>query len=48
VDILLRVGDTGVDDPGDVQRAVANLAPGAIVPIKLTRQRKPVWVNAQF
>ena len=47
-DILLRVGDVGIDDPGDVQSAVADVAPGAIVPIKLTRQARPVWVNAQF
>jgi hypothetical protein len=47
-DILLRVGDTSVDDPGDVQRAVAQIAPGAIIPIKLSRQARPLWVSVQF
>lgn len=47
-DILLRVGDTGVNDPSDVQRATAAIAHGAIVPVKLTRQARPFWVNVQF
>jgi hypothetical protein len=47
-DILLRVGDASVDDPGDVQSAVVAISPGAIVPVKLSRQARPLWVNVQF
>jgi PDZ domain len=47
-DILLQVGATDVNDPDDVQTAIAALVPGSTVPIKLMRRARVIWVNVQF
>jgi membrane-associated protease RseP (regulator of RpoE activity) len=47
-DILLRVEDTDVNDPDDVQTAVAALAPGSTVAIRLMRKARVIWVYVQF
>jgi S1-C subfamily serine protease len=47
-DILLRVGDAGVNEPSDVKTSVAAVAAGDVVPIKLMREARLIWVDAQF
>jgi hypothetical protein len=47
-DILLRVGDAGVNEPSDVKTSVAAVTAGDVVPIKLMRKATLIWVDAQF
>jgi hypothetical protein len=47
-DILLRVGDVGVNEPNDVVSAVGGTVAGAVIPIELIRKARIIWVNAQF
>lgn len=47
-DILLRIGDANINNPDDVQPAVAAIAEDSRVTIKLTRKGAPIWVSAQF
>jgi membrane-associated protease RseP (regulator of RpoE activity) len=47
-DILLRVGDTGVNEPADVQSAVGAAVPGSTVEIELMRNARFITVSAQF
>ena len=47
-DILLRVGDVGVNEINDVLSGVGAPAAGAVVSIKLVRKARFILVNAQF
>lgn len=47
-DILLRVGDVGVNEINDVLSGVGSPIAGAVIPIKLVRKARFILVNAQF
>jgi S1-C subfamily serine protease len=47
-DILLRVGDAGINDPADVQTAVGAAVPGSTVEIELMRNARFIRLSAQF
>jgi len=47
-DILVRIGDAGINEPADVLDAVARIVPGSVTPVKLTRQARSFWVNVKF
>jgi hypothetical protein len=47
-DILIRVADSMINDPADVQQAICNTLPGIPIDVKLSRATRPVWVSVQF
>lgn len=47
-DILIRVADSMINDPADVQQAICNAIPGTPIDVKLSRQAQPVWVSVRF
>jgi S1-C subfamily serine protease len=47
-DILLRIGNAGVNEPADVENAVAHIIHGSVTPVKLTRQARSIWTSVRF
>lgn len=47
-DIVLKVGEQGINEPNDVQTSLAAIDPGEVIPIQLMRKARFIWVDAQF
>jgi hypothetical protein len=47
-DIVIRVGDSPINDPADVQDAICQIPAGTTIDVKLSRQAQPMWVSVRF
>ena len=47
-DILIRVGDSPIDEPDDVLDAICRVPAGSIVEVKVSREALPKWLSVQF
>jgi S1-C subfamily serine protease len=47
-DIVIRVGDSPINDPADVEDAICQIPVGTAIDVKLSRQAQPMWVSVRF
>ena len=47
-DIVVRVDETAINDPDDIQAAASRVPPGTTMQVKLSRRARPVWVSVRI
>lgn len=47
-DIVVRVGDSPIDDPDDIRNAICRVPAGSIIDVKVSREARPMWLSVQF